>query len=147
MHLFVMERLKVKVAVYMILLNQKGEVLFLRRSNTGWQDGKLSLPSGHVDSGEFPTEAAIRELKEEVNISISTNQLEIKHFAYRKDNYIDFYFVIKDWKSEPINMEPEKSSEMIWINVNSTNDEFASNVLLATKRAISNTTVFSEFSS
>lgn len=142
-----MERLKVKVAVYMILVNSKGKVLFGRRSNTGWQDGRLSLPSGHVDPGELPTQSALRELHEEVDIKVELSQLEIKHIAYRKDNYIDFYFLIKDWTGNPTIMEPSKCSELLWIDVNDTKDQFAANVLIATQRAIKNSTIFSEFES
>jgi 8-oxo-dGTP pyrophosphatase MutT (NUDIX family) len=58
----------------MILLNKDGRVLFGRRSNTGWQDGKLSLPSGHVDPGELPTESAIRELEEELILLLSLSK-------------------------------------------------------------------------
>ncbi|HOY46726.1 MAG TPA: NUDIX domain-containing protein [Candidatus Dojkabacteria bacterium] len=140
-----MERLKVKVAVYMILLNKDGRVLFGRRSNTGWQDGKLSLPSGHVDPGELPTESAIRELEEEVDIAIKPEQIQIKHIAYRKDNYIDFYFLVRDWAGNPIIMEPSKCSELVWVDINITKDEFAPNVLLATKKALNGQGIFSEF--
>ena len=142
-----MDRLKVKVAVYMILLNHEGKVLFGRRTNTGWQDGKLSLPSGHVDPGELPAESALRELKEEVDITVKLNQLVIKQIAYRKDNYIDFYFLIKDWTGNPSIMEPSKCSELIWVDVNDTKDQFAPNVLVATQRAIKGSTIFSEFES
>jgi mutator protein MutT len=140
-----MDRLKVKVAVYMILQNKEGQVLFGRRSNTGWQDGKLSLPSGHVDPGELPTESAIRELEEEVNISIKVKQLKIRHIAYRKDSYIDFYFLINNWSGTPVIMEPSKCSELIWIDVNNSKEEFAPNVLLSTQKAIAGKEFFSEF--
>jgi len=142
-----MDRLKVKVAVYMILLNHEGKVLFGRRTNTGWQDGKLSLPSGHVDPGELPTQSALRELKEEVDIKVELNQLEIKQIAYRKDNYIDFYFLIKNWTGNPSIMEPSKCSELIWVDINDTKDQFAPNVLIATQRALKGSTIFSEFES
>jgi len=142
-----MDRLKVKVAVYMILLNHEGKVLFGRRTNTGWQDGKLSLPSGHVDPGELPTQSALRELKEEVDIKVELNQLEIKQIAYRKDNYIDFYFLIKNWTGDPSIMEPSKCSELIWVDINDTKDQFAPNVLIATQRALKGSTIFSEFES
>lgn len=142
-----MDRLKVKVAVYMILLNHEGKVLFGRRTNTGWQDGKLSLPSGHVDPGELPTQSALRELKEEVDIKVELNQLEIKQIAYRKDNYIDFYFLTKNWTGNPSIMEPSKCSELIWVDINDTKDQFAPNVLIATQRALKGSTIFSEFES
>jgi len=138
------ERLKVKVAVYLILVKDN-KVLFARRLNTGWQDGKLSLPSGHVDQGELPTEAAVRELEEEVGIRVTASDLIIGHISYRRDNYVDFYFVVDNWQGEPQNMELNKCSEIIWINVNNTKDSFADSVLESTRDALSNGHFFSEF--
>ena len=86
-------------------------------------------------------------MKEEVDITVELSQLQIKHIAYRKDNYIDFYFLIKDWTGNPSIMEPSKCSELIWVDVNDTKDQFAPNVLIATLRAIKGSTIFSEFES
>ena len=40
-------RLKVKIASYLILLKEN-KILMTRRFNTGWSDGMYSLPSGPV---------------------------------------------------------------------------------------------------
>ena len=45
------------VAVHVFLLRD-GAVLLLRRCNTGFEDGKLSVPAGHVEPGESVTQAA-----------------------------------------------------------------------------------------
>ncbi len=36
-------------AVYMIIENKKGEVLFMRKSNTGFRDGAFQVPAGHLE--------------------------------------------------------------------------------------------------
>jgi hypothetical protein len=42
-------------------------------------------------------------------------------------------------------MEPSKCSELVWVDINITKDEFAPNVLLATKKALNGQGIFSEF--
>ena len=108
-----MERLKIKTAVY-IILEKEAKILFLQRYQTGWQDGLYTLPSGHIDEGEKPKEAAIRELEEEVGIKGEKENLQLAHVLYEKDTYIDFYFILNKWEGNPIINEPEKCSALNW---------------------------------
>ena len=68
--------LEAKVAVHLILTNDRGECLFLRRFNTGYKDGEYGLVSGHVEEGENLKSAMIREAREEVGITLSPDDLE-----------------------------------------------------------------------
>jgi ADP-ribose pyrophosphatase YjhB (NUDIX family) len=47
-----------------IVLNQQGMVLVVNQQGTSW-----SLPKGHIDPGEDPIEAAIREITEESGVT------------------------------------------------------------------------------
>lgn len=49
------------IAVHVLLLHNS-RILLMRRAGTGFADGLLTLPAGHVDLGETPTESAVREL-------------------------------------------------------------------------------------
>jgi 8-oxo-dGTP diphosphatase len=55
------------VAVHLLVL-RGDDVLLVRRSNTGYEDGRLSVVAGHVEPGESITQAAIREASEEVGV-------------------------------------------------------------------------------
>ncbi len=107
-------------AVY-ILLEKDGKVLLGRRCNTGYQDGNYQVPAGHVEEGELPTEAIIREAKEEVNVDLSLSGIELVHVGYRpkhdpSGDRIDFYFKAKKWSGEIKNMEPDKCEDLNFVS-------------------------------
>ncbi len=113
------ERHKIKAAVYAIVKNENGQVLFLRRNNTGYMDGKLSLPSGHVEINESFVEAAARETFEESGVVIALNELTQVLTLHRYQpsgefDYIDMFFQAKEWSGEPRIVEEDKASELVW---------------------------------
>ncbi len=107
------------VAAVFILLEKDGKFLFLRRFNTGYQDGNYDLPAGHIDEGELPTETAIREAKEEVNVDLKSEDLQLVHVIYKPKHdptgdRINFLFRAKKWSGEVKNLEPEKCDGLGW---------------------------------
>jgi len=56
-------------AAYMIFRKER-KILLGRRQNTTYYDGWYGVPAGHVDTGELPLSAGIREAKEEIGIDI-----------------------------------------------------------------------------
>ena len=108
-----MERLKLKIAVYAILVKD-GKVLMGRRFKTGWQDGNYGLPSGHLEAGETLVEALIRETFEETGISLKKEDVQFVHVMHRKLIYIDFFFYADHFEGEPKIMEPDKCDDWNW---------------------------------
>lgn len=103
-----------------VLFEKDDKVLFARRCNTGYCDGMYQMPAGHVDPGEGPVEAAVREMKEEVGVDITPEDLEFVHVAYRlsddkSENRVDFFYKVSKWSGEITNMEPEKCDDMAWV--------------------------------
>lgn len=121
------ERHLTRTAVF-VILERDGEVFLLRRANTGWADGYLTLPSGHVDKGDMPREAAIKEAKEEAGVEISINDLVFVHTDYVRDRYVNFYFKATKWSGEPIIGEPHLASEAVWADFNSLPDDIIAQV-------------------
>ena len=109
------ERHLTRTAVF-VILERDNKLFFLRRANTGWADGMLTIPAGHVDQGDQITEAAIKEAKEEACVDINAEDLEFVHVDYLRDEYTNFYFRARKWTGEPTLGEPDLASEAIWID-------------------------------
>jgi len=101
-----------------LILMQDGKVLLLRRFNTGYEDGRYSLPAGHVDAGETFTGAMIREAKEEIGVEVAEQDVRVAHCMHRnggKDNeWMDIFFIAEKWSGEIVNKEPEKCDDLSW---------------------------------
>lgn len=107
-----------------VLLKKEGQYLFSRRFQTGYEDGKWSLPAGHVEEGETFTQCVIRETKEEIGVDISGKDLRVAHVLQRDSQVgevtrhrMDIFFVCEVWKGVPKNLEPNKCDGLEWFSV------------------------------
>ncbi len=114
------------ISVYLLLVDSNGRVLQLRRQNTGFKDGELGLPAGHVDGGEELKRAMCREAKEEVGLMLRENDLNLVHVMHRNcgdHERVDFFFRCSAWNGEPTNTEPDKCSALMWSRLNALPDD------------------------
>lgn len=96
------------------------KVLLGRRANTGWMDGHLCPPGGHVEEGETPLIAAAREIEEELGVKIDPKDLEFACVAARNTSpieYVAYEFIIRDKDYSFVNAEPEKCSDLVWVEL------------------------------
>ncbi len=122
-----------------LFLEKDGRILIARRCNTGYQDGNYQVPAGHVEEGELPTEAIIREAKEEIGIDLNKTDLELVHVSYRPKHdetgdRVDFFFRARKWRGEITNMEPNKCDDLKWV----TYDDVPENMTFHVFKAIKN---------
>jgi 8-oxo-dGTP pyrophosphatase MutT (NUDIX family) len=68
---YVEEKHFYRIGVKIVIVNGRGEVLLLKRSQLSPRPGGLDLPGGGVDDHESPENAIIRETMEELGISIA----------------------------------------------------------------------------
>ena len=131
-----------------IFLKKDGKILLARRFNTGWQDGNYQMPAGHIEEGELPSEAAIREILEEVGVHIAPEDLRFVHAGFRTKHddtgdRVDYYFESSKWSGEITNCEPHKCDDLLWVSPN----ELPKNTIQDARyviEAISSGEVFSE---
>jgi 8-oxo-dGTP diphosphatase len=123
------ERYQSRLAVY-ILFKKEEKVLLLLRQNTGYDDGKYTLPAGHVEENETIKEAAIREAFEETGVVINPEALKLIHVMYRKSNfpYVEFYWECTQWLGEITNNEPEKCKELSFYSLQTLPQNISTNI-------------------
>lgn len=128
------ERFKLIPSVYCFFIKEE-KILFLRRYQTGFEDGKYGLPSGHADGGETMKEAMVREAAEEIGAKINTNDLDLAVTMHRwcgDRERIDFFFTVNRWQGEIANQEPEKCDDLSWFPL----DQLPENTISYIKVAI-----------
>lgn len=116
------ERNKAVPAAYLIL-KKDDEILLMRRQGSGYYDGWYSVPAGHVEAGELPLGALVREVTEELGITVDPKDAQLAHTMYRTKHdktgdRVDVFFVVKKWSGEIVNNEPHKCDDIRWFSLN-----------------------------
>jgi 8-oxo-dGTP pyrophosphatase MutT (NUDIX family) len=98
------------------------KLLMFKRSETkkkfpGW----WSLPGGHIDEGEDPLKAAIREVKEETGVIVTSDKVKLKvvaihHHLDRREMYVAFAFLANIDSKPKLSLENEEGSSH-WVEV------------------------------
>lgn len=105
-----------------------GKVLLLQRGD-GDYAGSWSLPGGHLEFLERIDEAIVRELKEELNLEVDPENVEL--IAITDDlrpqinqHYLHATFKVIIGDQEPVCNEPDKCTELHWFPI----DELPKNI-------------------
>lgn len=85
---------ELKTVGVVVCLNDEQQFLVIRRSNIDDRAGEWTMPGGHIDDEDGSIEAgAVRELKEEANLSCKVEDLN--YLGKKGDN--KYYFLTKKW--------------------------------------------------
>jgi 8-oxo-dGTP pyrophosphatase MutT (NUDIX family) len=88
-----------------------------------FKQGLVTFVAGQVNSHEFPRDAAVRELHEELNIKVNPDKLKL--FASRirmkankegATNY-DYFFVINEFDESELKPNPEEVLQVFWVEL------------------------------
>ena len=104
------------------VINEKNEILLQRRSSNKKQGAnKLSTTAGHVDVNEDVKVAAMRELNEEVGLSVNIDELIFldiyKNVQEGNMCYKYTYLVRTDKKIDEFVMQEEEVSELMYVTI------------------------------
>lgn len=106
---------KLVLVVACALIDADGRVLLTRRPEGKPMAGLWEFPGGKVDDGETPEAALIRELHEELGISVKDACLAPLTFAshrYDRFHLLMPLYVCRRWEGD---VEPQEGQELAWV--------------------------------
>ena len=113
-------------AVAVFIINSKKQVLLQKRSKNKkmWPDMWDISAGGHVLAGEFGFQAIIREIKEELGLSVKKEEIIFigcstynnKKGDILNKHFNEYYIVTKDIDEKNLSLQKEEVSEVKWIN-------------------------------
>lgn len=107
--------MKVVYVAAAALLRPNGEVLLAQRPEGKSMAGLWEFPGGKIETGETPERALVRELSEELAITVSEDHLEPITFA--SHTYESFHlfmplYGVKRWMGTP---RPTEGQTLAWV--------------------------------
>ena len=113
-------------AVHIWIINQNGEVLLQRRSpNKDSNPNMLDIScAGHLSAGDESLEGALRELKEELNLDVKSEELRFIKTTKRSSRYTetfinnefdDMYILRTNKTVADMKMQEEEVSELFFV--------------------------------
>jgi 8-oxo-dGTP diphosphatase len=99
------------------LIDASGRVLITQRPAHKQLPGLWEFPGGKVELGEAPERALVRELKEELDLTVAPDALD--PFAFASHAYPDFHllmplFVATRWSGD-MKLDPNAAQAAKWV--------------------------------
>lgn len=104
----------------LLLFEQDNQILLMRDAKN---PSRLKLPGGKVEGNETFLGAIVREITEELGITLKPEQLvplHEFHFTWLGVAYHHMIYTLApntiNWQACVINCEPEECSELVWVD-------------------------------
>ncbi|MBN9149871.1 MAG: NUDIX domain-containing protein [Micrococcales bacterium] len=119
-----LHKFRVVPAAY-VFFRKGDDVLLQLRDGTGFMDGHwAAAAAGHVEQHETVFDAACREAREELGVTIAQSDLRPLTAMHRTasghapvDERVDFFFECRSWNGEPRLLETQKAADLGWFSL------------------------------
>lgn len=107
------------MVVQVIVFNSKNQMLIQQRQSfkDGWPDMWDVTSGGSAKLGESSQQAAMREVFEEVGISVNLEGVRPHLSSYFPNGFTDVYLVIKDIDEKNLNLQYEEVQAVKWASM------------------------------
>ena len=104
--------------VHIWIQNSNGELLMQKRSDTVDNcPGEWATTGGSVQAGEEPLVTAVRELSEELGLTVSAEELKYCLMVRRKDAFCYVYVLKKDVPVESLTLQECEVAAAKWMSM------------------------------
>lgn len=100
-----------------MLVSAQGVLLARRPLTKTIAPGKYHIPGGHIEFGEDPETALVREFQEEFSLTVKPEEI-VRSFAYQSDDThsVGLTFVVTAVHiPTPITFDPNENDELVWV--------------------------------
>ena len=97
-------------------LDSNGEMLIAQRHPRKKAGGLWEFVGGGVLAGETTAQAAVREVKEEIGVTLAETELTLLHVYKHKNYFMDIYLVKKDVSIQSIMLDESETVDAKWVS-------------------------------
>lgn len=106
-----------KLSVHVWIVNSKDQFLIQKRSENVKNPGKWAFTGGAVDAGESSVDGALREVREELGINVSKDEIEYFISFKREKGFVDVWLIQKDIDISDIIIQEEEVADVKWASL------------------------------
>jgi 8-oxo-dGTP diphosphatase len=116
-HLYFMKQILVSAAV---ILDKQGRILLAQRPEGKSMAGLWEFPGGKVEGGETPEAALVRELQEEIGITVTSHSpLTFASHSYEGFHLLMPLYLCREWQGTP---EGREGQALAWATLKALRD-------------------------
>ena len=97
-----------------VIIDGERVLMCHRHPNRRWYPDIWDLPGGHIEDGEQPHDALIRELEEELGIVVDADALEAGRTLTPEAGLTIHVWVVRSWSGELCNRAPDEHDSIGW---------------------------------
>lgn len=102
-----------------VVRNQENRYLLMRRSESNSSSGKWTFPGGKIEKSEEPSEAAVREIREETNLKTTAVHVGETYLNEGELGWWKIHPVLLELKNDEYNLKMNHEHDKYqWIDLN-----------------------------